>query len=341
MPLEHSTHFPINISVHQKFMPIKKITVKKSSAQKQKNEILVAATMSAGKSTLINALIGRELLHSANEATTACLTSIEHSPRRKKFQGTRHFESGTEVLNNLSAKEIQTWNSNPKTKYIKISGKFNTHPPPKSGLIFHDTPGPNNSQDGSHARILQEAIRTVPFKTLCYVLNASQLGTKDDQALLLQLHDLIPNISQRQIIFALNKIDLLDPERGESFKTCVNNARSYLWSVGFKQPIIVPTMATAAIHARKALSTATLTRMQSSKLCQSLNEIEHIGQDLLHASHIPDSIRKQISDELNALKISQKTEPQESHALKELITYSGIRTIETLINHQHRITSKK
>lgn len=40
------------------------------------NHIFVAATMSAGKSSLINALIGKELLNSANEATTAKIMRI-------------------------------------------------------------------------------------------------------------------------------------------------------------------------------------------------------------------------------------------------------------------------
>ena len=44
--------------------------------QKDLFEVIVVATMSAGKSTVINALIGQELLHSANEATTATITRI-------------------------------------------------------------------------------------------------------------------------------------------------------------------------------------------------------------------------------------------------------------------------
>lgn len=41
-------------------------------------EVLVLATMSAGKSTFINALIEQELLHRANKATAAFLTSVRH-----------------------------------------------------------------------------------------------------------------------------------------------------------------------------------------------------------------------------------------------------------------------
>ncbi|MBF4103002.1 dynamin family protein [Gallibacterium anatis] len=42
--------------------------------------------MSAGKSTVINALIGQELLHSANQATTATITSIHDKDGKHIFQ---------------------------------------------------------------------------------------------------------------------------------------------------------------------------------------------------------------------------------------------------------------
>ena len=45
--------------------------IKPQSKIRQPYYIGVVATMSSGKSTLLNALIGEELLHTANEATTA------------------------------------------------------------------------------------------------------------------------------------------------------------------------------------------------------------------------------------------------------------------------------
>ena len=50
-------------------------------------EVVVVATMSAGKSTVINALIGKELLHSANEATTATITRIHDKDDLPFFSG--------------------------------------------------------------------------------------------------------------------------------------------------------------------------------------------------------------------------------------------------------------
>lgn len=50
--------------------------------------VIVAATMSAGKSSLINALLGNEVLYSANEAATATLTRITHNRNlRKRIEG--------------------------------------------------------------------------------------------------------------------------------------------------------------------------------------------------------------------------------------------------------------
>ena len=40
--------------------------------------IIIAATMSAGKTSLVNALIGKEILWSSNEAATATITRIQH-----------------------------------------------------------------------------------------------------------------------------------------------------------------------------------------------------------------------------------------------------------------------
>lgn len=60
-------------------------------------DVLVLATMSAGKSSFINALVSRELLPSANEATTACLTSIEHRRTAKTFRGACYSNAGARI----------------------------------------------------------------------------------------------------------------------------------------------------------------------------------------------------------------------------------------------------
>ncbi|WP_455927378.1 dynamin family protein [Pseudomonas capeferrum] len=307
-------------------------------------DVLVLATMSAGKTSFINALIGQELLHAANEATTACLTRVEHRSRAKAFGGVTycHDERELERHAHTTREQMCLWNADAGVKKIHLSGRFRSTPRQACGLVLHDTPGPNNSQDERHERLMFEALGTVSFKVLCYVLNASQLGTTDDRALLAQVRERLAQRSGYQWVFILNKVDLLDPERGEGIATCVANARAYLQGLGFEQPIIIPTMANAALYARKALDTQPLTRVERSRLHQALGGLDEYKQHLSAASDVPAAIGRQVAKDLRQLEKACQAKPvdcqsRETLQLQQLIACSGIRTVETLIKHQRRL----
>lgn len=307
-------------------------------------DVLVLATMSAGKTSFINALIGQELLHTANEATTACVTRVEHRQGTRRFSGACYCYNDTELASQHSPSValLQDWNANAEVKRISLAGTFKVLPRPAPGLVLHDTPGPNNSQDENHASLMLEAIRTVSFKALCYVLNASQLGTRDDRLLLEQLREELAAKPAQPIYFILNKVDLLDSEKGESIQGYVHNAQRYLRDIGFEQPIIIPTMASAALYARKALSAETLTRAQRSKLRQVLDDLDVNKRDLLNATLAPDLVKRRVLTSLNNLERRQRTKALDTRAydknqLHQLVTISGLKTVEALIHHQRRL----
>lgn len=307
-------------------------------------DVLVLATMSAGKTSFINALIGQELLHTANEATTACLTRVEHLQGARRFSGACYCYNDTELVSQRSPSValLRDWNANAEVKRISLAGTFKVVPRPAPGLVLHDTPGPNNSQDENHARLTLEAIRKVSFKALCYVLNASQLGTRDDRLLLEQLREELASKPVQPIYFILNKVDLLDPQKGESVEGYVHNAQRYLRDIGFEQPIIIPTMASAALYARKALSAETLTRAQRSQLRQALDDLDANKRALLNATVAPDLIKRRVCKALDSLERKQQAKQSDTRAsdknkLHQLVTISGLRTIEALINHQRRL----
>ncbi len=278
-----------------------------SAARPATYNVLVLATMSAGKSSLINALIGRELLPAGNEATTACLTRIDRKQRTKHFRGSCFSHAGDELSSQhpASLEHVRAWNRDAKVKQIRLAGKFSNASRLPSNLVLHDTPGPNNSQDQRHAELMLEAVRTVPFQSLCYVLNGSQLAAQDDRDLLERLRELLSQRLQPRIIFILNKIDLLDPERGEDVATCVNNTCAYLEKLGFVDPEVIPTMADLALLIRKALNASPLTRVERNKL--------------------------RIALEYNGLSESGARD------LEQLLNRSGIKTVESLL-YQHSIS---
>ncbi|WP_426078529.1 dynamin family protein [Janthinobacterium sp. PSPC3-1] len=298
------------------------------------------ATMSAGKSSFINALVGHELLPSGNEATTACVTSIEHCSRAKYFRGTSYSHDGIRIgmQKNASLEQVRSWNADEQVKHIRLSGKIGTGYSRRAArLVLHDTPGPNNSQDRRHAEVTLDALHTIPFKLLCYVLDAGQMGTLDDQQLLAQLREQLDRHSGHRLVFILNKIDLLDRERGELVSSHVEKARHYLEQCGFQQPIIVPTMSSLALYARKALNAQTLTRTEHSRLKHALDDLAVEQECLLHAAALPDALKSGVRRrQAKAGKAGNRSARQppagDLVALQQVVLRSGIRTVEFLLN---------
>lgn len=304
-------------------------------------DVLVLATMSAGKSSFINALLGRELLPSANVATTACLTSIAHRRTAKSFRAACYSHTGTRigVQKDASADHVRAWNADSQVRHIQLSGRFDEGTRLASGLVVHDTPGPNNSQDGQHEALMLDAVRTVPFKLLCYVLNAGQLGTWDDRRLLERLRALLARRRRARLVFILNKVDLLDPEQGEDLPLCVGKARDYLEGLGFARPIIIPTMANLALCARKALNAEPLTRVERTLLRQSLEGLDGGEDDTLHAAAMPETVRASVRKHLE--KGAKARQPPadavlagDVAGLEQLVVRSGIRTVEFFLNQR-------
>lgn len=238
--------------------------------------ILVMGTMSSGKTSFINSLVGREILPSANEATTACLTSVEHSLDEEGFYGASYSFTGEMLTSSgeSSLSVIREWNANSETKNIILRGRFATGVGWQDGLVIHDTPGPNNSQDKRHAQLMFEALEKAPYRMLCYVINVSQFGINDDRHLLSELNKAVAKKAV-SIFFVLNKIDLLDQEKGESVEAYRRKSCQYLEDAGFENPVVLPAASHIALVARKSLGKEKLTRSQRLTLRQALDEMEN------------------------------------------------------------------
>lgn len=79
----------------------------------KKVNVVYMATMSAGKTTCINAVLGTELLHSANEATTATITEIRSS-KKPSIRCYGENKSLIEELFDISPEKIRELNSEKK-----------------------------------------------------------------------------------------------------------------------------------------------------------------------------------------------------------------------------------
>ncbi|GHX71485.1 GTPase Era [Vibrio cholerae] len=219
----------------------------------------VVATMSSGKSTFINAMLGQDLLPAANEATTATIAHIfDDKTQGDAFYGQRFDSNGNDIDCNeaVDLATMKAWNADCETKTIKLHGNIRAIKENNNvRLVLTDTPGPNNSQDPEHQRttlgFIQDSKRN---PLIIYVLNATQLGTNDDAQLLRLVADTMSKggkQSKDRFLFVVNKMDMFDPERGENIEEALNRVKSYLEENGIHAPNLYPVSSRMAYLLRK------------------------------------------------------------------------------------------
>ena len=243
-------------------------------------DVYVVATMSSGKSTFINAILGQNLLPALNEATTATIAHIfDDKSKGDDFIGVRHDSYGNliETQETVDLTTVTAWNLDKETKTIVLKGDIRAIEEKNNvRLVLTDTPGPNNSQDPEHQRttlgFIQDSTRN---PLIIYVLNATQLGTNDDRQLLRLVAQTMSNggkQSKDRFLFVVNKMDMFDPERGENIEHALGRVKSYLEDNGIPDPNIYPVSALMAYILRKNAELTRSERGDKNKIAELLLE---------------------------------------------------------------------
>ena len=308
---------------------IKVMEKREHPIKKRVFEVSVIATMSSGKSTLINALLQQELLPSENKACTAQITRIIDHDGMNKFEGVCYGEDNKTIIypkSEITLDKMREYNSDKKVKYIDLKGDIPGIPSDKIRLCLRDTPGPNNSQDEEHRKLTNSVIKRKNSIVL-YVMNVVQMRIDDDKILLksiVQEMNLGGKEARDRFIFVLNKCDELDEEQGETVDQKINEAKDYLKEFGIIDPMIIPTYAQLALIIQKARNGDKLTRKEKSKY----GDIEYyIDEKELHYEDYA-IVHQDVKDEIKKQLTKYKKEnDKESIAL----IHTGIPIIKELI----------
>lgn len=217
--------------------------------------INVVATMSSGKSTLINALLSQKLMPSKNEACTAMITSLKDNDE-PVFKAEAFDAAGNlvEKIPELNYEKMDELNSNPDIIRVEAKGDIPFIDANDIALELLDTPGPNNSQDSTHRDRAYSCINNANNLVL-YILNASQLSTNDDDNLLSYVAEQIRRGGKQardRFLFVINKMDVIDPEN-EDVERIIGNVEKYLNKHGIDEPQIFPCSAFTALNIRTYL----------------------------------------------------------------------------------------
>ena len=220
-------------------------------------EVNVVATMSAGKSTLINSLLRQKLMPAKQEACTATITEIKDTDG-DCFVAKVYNADGEliQTYPELTFEIMEKLNGDPNVSKIRAEGNIPFVESEDVSLVLIDTPGPNNSRDPEHKaatyRMLSESSKAV----VLYILNATQLAVNDDYNLLSHVADSMRvggKQSRDRFIFVVNKLD--EFKQGEdSVDAALNKVRDYLKDNGIENPNVYPASALTALEIRTLLT---------------------------------------------------------------------------------------
>lgn len=274
--------------------------------EKAKNshfEVNVVATMSSGKSTLINALMGQQLMPAANEATTATIVKIIDTDQ-ENFSAVAYDASGNVVkeIKEVTLNDMKTLNSDAKVSTVEIYGKIPFVQSTGMKLVLVDTPGPNNSRDANHQKMTYQMLENSDKSLVLYVMNAQQLGINDESAFLDFICDNMKQggkQSRERFIFAVNKMDCFSVKGdGEGcIEKALNGIKGSLEARGIMNPNEFPVTACAALELR----TDEEEPMALDQFRRSSKKYDEFKFDnYYNFSHLPNVVHKRLDSVLGS-----------------------------------------
>lgn len=191
--------------------------------------ILVTATMSAGKSTLINALVGKRLMCTAQAACTGHICRLYNKP----FEDGENSVSASQLIFDADADTLIT---SEKMRDCQIASGYRTFVEVQNRVCIIDTPGVNSAINRTHGITAKKAIQDCQYDLLVYVLNANQLGSDDEIS---HLKYIAENVPKEKVIFVLSKADIFKIHE-DSIEETIQGVKADLVQLGYESPAVYP-----------------------------------------------------------------------------------------------------
>lgn len=304
-------------------------------------EIPVIATMSSGKSTVLNAMIGQDFLHEDSGATTATTCTIKVNNELKNFKASyfnlEESETETENISNF----LKEWNAKSneidfRNISLALEGPINNLNTSQFKVHFIDTPGPNSADAQHHQRKTYEYLKdNINLPLVLYVLDPEKMDSNDDDSTLKEISDVIKKNkgNLERIIFVLNKIDGEDVEK-KPVEAIISKVKSFLEKFGIKNSKIFPLCAKYAKICQ--LDSNKLTRSEKNDISnfrtKFLPDSDYLGYQLVENSCLSNKQKEFLLNKLSDNNIDEVE--------KDLI-FSGLASLKLyiedyIINHHQK-----
>lgn len=253
----------------------------------QEFPVNVIATMSSGKSTLINALLRKKLMPAKNEACTAVITEIldngDDCYSAEVYNGNNKLIRRIPKLDYDAMGELNNagnlTDASERVSRISIKGDIPFLESNSMSLMLVDTPGPNNAQNQEHKNTTYRTVNNDSNNLILYVLNGTQLGTTDDANLLRYVAEQMKKGGKQmrdRFLFVINKMDQFNPE-GEDIGGAIESAKQSLAKYGIEDPQLFPCSAFVALNIRTCFSNIDINNLT----WENMNNLPQLAQETL------------------------------------------------------------
>jgi GTPase Era involved in 16S rRNA processing len=307
--------------------------------------IVIVAPMSSGKSTLINAILGRDLLPAVNQATTAVITEIKDNDQMKDFLVNADDKYGNSVAKNERATKelISKLNyrkdpNDPEGKkalipLVQIEGPIPNLPSDVLNTVFVDTPGGNNSQNNEHEAMMDEAINDENKSLILYVFNGAQLATNDSNIILQKIANAMQNSangkqSRDRFLFVANRMDDFDVSKEPYEEVIEKTILKQLASNGITEPNLFLASAQTAKLIRMTENDEKLSETEEEDLEKLIKRFNRQTRMLSKYASLGSSMKEKLIKSAEKYMAAGETEKNKRRAAE---INSGVPAIEMAI----------
>lgn len=228
------------------------VIVDSQTASNSSGDVGIFGTKKAGKSALINALLGNAYAVSSPMLPTPNKV-IYSAANKDSKQISLTYKNSTQNFYNVDAlqkfltEENSLANKNSETLEEMLITIPN-FPIFLNGSRIIDTPGSNFAAGKGHTEIIQRTLAEVPNPV--FVMNYSQYLTQDELKLFDKIYKQFNNEKfQRPILIALNRVDeIFDSEESKSYERVADYIHYRLTALGYENFLVVGVSAIQAVY---------------------------------------------------------------------------------------------
>ena len=261
--------------------------------------LAVTGTKKAGKTALINAMLGDIYSPSSSELPTPCAITYSLGKNLAIEQ-----EGNTQTFSkagDMSRYILDEFSRADKAKIIpgNMSITLQKYPEKLSGITITDTPGTNFAGDSGHRQAAYSSVERADF--CLFVVNYSSHLADDEAELFASVYNTFNNQERNRIvIIAVNRIDeMYASSVVKSYERAADYISSRLKSLGYDNFIVVPVSALTSLHAiMKDTGNPFIRNVIQNKKdfhgfeLKAIRDVEHAGR-VKYLTHIISSLMRQ------------------------------------------------